>query len=352
MTCMSATVRSQCGLGYPPAAYTQNPNESMNSVLKRITNHQKQSIVDFTASLYDYIQQQQSEAKDAIANHSKFSLADGYKFLGYEESVFYKKTADQKERAIRRFYSQSLVEVELQSFSLADEQAPADAMTVKPSECGIIAVPYPIVVSIFAEAKAIMDAGVIKSTTSRNVYQLNVGKSNDTKVEVYSVSPSMCVCNAPACARWKAYRICSHTIAVSEVSGFLRKYIDEYNRHKKSVNLSALSNHGLPSKRGQKAVKQTSIRRGSSVKRPKIESYAATQPAAASTSQQGSIDNLSILSIIIATNLTFYMILASSSLRVPAQTVPKIIVVSKSSVAGTSTNPTYGVLVDQLQGKS
>ena len=40
-SCMSATVRSKCGLGFPPKPYTQNANECINSVLKSSLHFKK-----------------------------------------------------------------------------------------------------------------------------------------------------------------------------------------------------------------------------------------------------------------------------------------------------------------------
>lgn len=73
---------------------------------------------------------------------------------------------------------------------------------------------------------------------------------------------------------FKAYGLCSHTVAIAELNGTLRDYINGYNLAKKPAKLSALSDNGLPGKRGCKATKRTSVRRGPVVKRAAVDSYA------------------------------------------------------------------------------
>ena len=46
------------------------------------------------------------------------------------------------------------------------------------------------------------------------------------------------------CLNCKTYKICSHTVATAESNGKLRQFIAWYQKSK-SVNLDALSKHGL-----------------------------------------------------------------------------------------------------------
>lgn len=167
--CMSAEVRIRCGLGYPPARYTQNPNESMNSVLKKLTGNKKMSARGLLALIYGYIKQQQSQAECSIVDHSKYLVAKPYQFLSVDEAVFYRKSVEQKQRLIHRFNSQKVLDDPAnQQFDgeqpLVEESA--NELSVKPCDSLITLIPYPVVTSIFAEARNLILNGLIEPASS------------------------------------------------------------------------------------------------------------------------------------------------------------------------------------------
>ena len=90
---------SVCGLGYPPKAYTQNANESMNRLKKaqETSNYSKQE-----AALLPYIERIRREIVRqqyqflSVLGSGPYQLTDEFSFLEVEEQKFYSMIVAQK----------------------------------------------------------------------------------------------------------------------------------------------------------------------------------------------------------------------------------------------------------------
>ena len=56
------------------------------------------------------------------------------------------------------------------------------------------------------------------------------------------------------CLNYKTYKICSRTVVAAESNGKLRKFISWYKKNK-SINLDALSKHGLGKELGKRVAR-------------------------------------------------------------------------------------------------
>ena len=65
-------------LGVGGERYTQNNSESVNAIIKRYVNFQKQDILKFVNDLEECVQEQQNEVDKAILGLGRWSLADNY----------------------------------------------------------------------------------------------------------------------------------------------------------------------------------------------------------------------------------------------------------------------------------
>ena len=89
--CMSASLRSQCGLGFPPRVYTQNANECINNVVKSDLNiKKKQRVPEFIHSIKRTVLRQETEVKLALINEGNFKLKEEYSHLQVKEDRYYK----------------------------------------------------------------------------------------------------------------------------------------------------------------------------------------------------------------------------------------------------------------------
>ena len=80
-TSMIASVREKCGLGKPPAEYTQNSNESINSKLKKSKGVGKLTVKDTVQLIKSEVEMQEQKIKMALIGSGEWSLAPQYKLL-------------------------------------------------------------------------------------------------------------------------------------------------------------------------------------------------------------------------------------------------------------------------------
>ena len=64
--------------------------------------------------------------------------------------------------------------------------------------------------------------------------------------------------------------LCSHSLAVAEHTNGLAKCIQLYKQHPRSGSVTGLASVGMPSSRGKKATKATSVRKGPANKTPHV----------------------------------------------------------------------------------
>ena len=80
-TSMIALVRENCGLGKPPAEYTQNSNVSINSMLKKWKGVGKLTVKDIVQLIKSEVEMQEQKIKMALVGSGEWSLAPQYKLL-------------------------------------------------------------------------------------------------------------------------------------------------------------------------------------------------------------------------------------------------------------------------------
>ena len=95
-TSMIASVREKCGLGKPPAEYTQNSNESINSKLKKSKGVGKLTVKDTVQLIKSEVEMQEQKIKTALIGRGEWSLAPQCKQFGVSEEVYYKMKNEKK----------------------------------------------------------------------------------------------------------------------------------------------------------------------------------------------------------------------------------------------------------------
>ena len=98
-------LREAAGLGKPPIGYFTNPNESINSALKK-KNYKKQELPVFINLMRVFVTQQQEEVEKAVIGGGKYNLDTHYK--GYEVtdgSCFRPMAESQKKAHLKKFNS-------------------------------------------------------------------------------------------------------------------------------------------------------------------------------------------------------------------------------------------------------
>ena len=102
---MLKSVRRKAGLGDPPAPFTANSSESINSLLKSRMDCKKNELPTFLDKLKSVIDDQQCEVERAIIGRGKYELCKQYKKLEKtEDQWFMKMTIAQRQTHVNEFH--------------------------------------------------------------------------------------------------------------------------------------------------------------------------------------------------------------------------------------------------------
>ena len=91
-----ASDREKCGLGKPPAEYTQNSNKSINSILKKWKGVSRLSVKSTVQLMKSEVEMQEQKLKMALIGRGEWNLAPQYKQFGVSEEVDYNTNAEKK----------------------------------------------------------------------------------------------------------------------------------------------------------------------------------------------------------------------------------------------------------------
>eukprot|EP00794_Sanderia_malayensis_P014441 gene14441-15945_t len=117
----------------------------------------------------------------------------------------------------------------LPSTSSNESTASICKISIQPDESRILYPPFSIVEEIFQDASAIVNGnGVLQAPGSSITYIVaNEEKANNPFV--ISINNNAVECSSEKCLKFKAYKICSHAIAVAETHGSLGPYLAQFN---------------------------------------------------------------------------------------------------------------------------
>ena len=291
---MTADIRAMSGLGWPPAVYDQNPNECMNSVLKRekeASGKKELSIPEFARLLERVIKRQRSEEDLALIGvGDELHLDPDYKGYGMEETVFYRKSRDQRNTFLKRFHQATInvtkeLPVDLQDTFAEANGPPFPKLSVPLENINIMQVPFAIMARMYHKASSILQQAqesIIRApgqgdglpwyvaNEKANAPSYVVTKKHTTRFGVYYECSDNCI-------KFSAHNMCAHTIAVAESDAGLQAFIECYrSKTTKGGNVDALVHLDLPSARGKKKTKSTQRRKGATNKRRKetVQNYA------------------------------------------------------------------------------
>jgi hypothetical protein len=80
------------------------------------------------------------------------------------------------------------------------------------------------------------------------------------------------------CPNWKGMKICSHSVAVAEMSGKLAEYIEKFKKNNKTPNITKFAETTMPKGRGKKGDEQPRKRKSSQLVQVRIENPSLASP--------------------------------------------------------------------------
>ena len=200
--------------------YTQNNSESLNALLKRYVNFQKQDILQFVNDLEECVQEQQNEISKAVLGLGRWTLSPSYSHVKQNAAEWFGSMSQvDKKNALLSLDATTSMHAATVPCSLSEERR-SDSDDIV---CAL-SVPHTSLTEILSDAhvkamwkkatKLLNENKVIKapdsnpktrwiaSDTTMSPHVVTTSKSN----------PKRYVCDKE-CVGWKAHNICAHCIA-------------------------------------------------------------------------------------------------------------------------------------------
>ena len=259
------STRESAGLGCPLCAYYTNPNEAINSVLKRKTNYKKQQLPVFITTMKDFVLEQQSEVETAIIGGGKYKLKLVYRFLEVNNGTWWRMNEEQRKANIKKFNSQPLkppqdLQVACSSSSEIEKSDDQCHLSVTEEVARTKLNLSPDVVNgIWQKARSLVldQASTISYIPGGNKKDRYVLSKSGTQPHAVTFNESYMYKCDDKCLHFKSLSVCSHSIASAEVNGDLVEFLNLYLRVRstKGINLFQASKHGMPAGAGCKGGK-------------------------------------------------------------------------------------------------
>lgn len=229
---MIAPVRRLAQLGSSPTTFTNNPNESANSVVKNWTGFTKSSWPKFITRLHKLVESQLAEANKALYGAGDYSLAPEYSHFEVDAIEWHRMTPVQRKSHIHKMIS-GLSTCVLKKSS-------AVRMSIPASDVELPSLSTSACKSMWEKAERLLSTpGSITHAPGTETARMVASESSFRPHFVRQNKDGKFVCDE-RCPMWCGRKICSHTVAVAESVGDLRHFLESLQKSKPEANLTDL----------------------------------------------------------------------------------------------------------------
>lgn len=227
-----ARVRELALLGSPPAQFTNNSNESANSVLKNWTSYRKSSWPEFISQLQNLVESQLSEVNKAFYGAGDYSLAPEYSGFEVDTVQWHRMTAVQRKSHIQKMTT---------SLSTCAFKSPnTRRMSVPSSDVELASLSKAACKSMWEKAERLLiTPGSIALAPGMETARMVASDSSSRPHFVRQFRDWRFACD-DQCPMWRGRKICSHTVAVAESVGRLPDFLCSLHKTKAETNLTSL----------------------------------------------------------------------------------------------------------------
>ena len=285
-TSLLRPVREQAGLGCPPEQFTTNASESVNALLKNKVDYKRSELSDFLKKLKEVVNEQNEEVSRAVTGKGKYVIRPGFKKLEKTEAEWFSMKEEIRKQHLRRVALTQVWELntdELIAFATQQEQSMSASAAGPSSACrsagkGVchrlfdpnqsdgktemsiqvdsfvdtVTVPRSVLDGIWEKAfELTVDSNAIACAPGYDKGHTVKSSSGKRPHLVTSKKNGQYSCDSD-CGNHKSLSICSHSVAVAEIDGELKAFVDWFVKAKKRPNITNLVLTGMPSGRGRK----------------------------------------------------------------------------------------------------
>lgn len=262
---MMRPVRTEAGLGNPPAEYTNNDPESANFMIKYGLHFDKQNPHEFIQAIKVIIETQFRNEDRAVFSKGPYKVNKQFQHLVVDDRQWAEMTHNQRLRKLS-LYQKSNMNDKKDPLHIDSEQKSisGDDLSVTIAECGITTIPMPILETMFSKARSLVftpghvvpkpgatDDSFIVAGTTNKIHSVTPGKGGSLSCDRSCVN--------------SASKICEHILAVAQKRGTLKEFFEWYKRSRKRPNLVDMTLAGGPKSAGKKPSQR---KRSNSKKQP------------------------------------------------------------------------------------
>ena len=280
---MRKDLRESAGLGSPPATFTTNSSESINTAIKRHVSSKESDWPTFNEKMKQLVHFQHEEIIRALSGRGQYRLRPEYQHLTVSTQQWMKMRPDQRQLVVDDFNKANIPQrsttsssqsengkcltpsiTEMEECSTGDtsvakdsssvpDKAHSNSLHISAQDSGITTIPLVTLEGMWTKA------GNLLSTKNSVTPAPGVNKKSRMVLSYSQVAPHLVqglsggqyLCDS-YCPQWSSSQICSHVLAAAHDNGELGSFLSWYSEHADSPNISTLALSGLSRGRGRK----------------------------------------------------------------------------------------------------
>ena len=257
---MLKPVREEAGLGLPPSSFTTNACESINAMLKRKVEYKKNELPTFMNHLKQLAEEQEREVERAVIGRGKYKFVKEYKCLEISETDWFRMSREQRKKHMHKvstvqfaFTSGIPGDIEQRS-SNSESMSTSAQLSVRPEDFHSgLKILLAAIQGIWKKAEELLsDPNAISPAPGYDSRcKMVMSRSGKRPHLVTCTKQGKYTCDSE-CPNWKSVNICSHSVAVAQVSNSLQEFCNLYRKSKHLPSVTRLVLTGVSSGVGRK----------------------------------------------------------------------------------------------------
>ena len=219
-------------MGDPPEPFYNNVPESVNAQIKRAVNFKENEMSKFCQEMSVLLVRQKEDVESAIINHRPYRVAQKFSKLELSPDQWFKKNSQQKEAYVKKFHDAKMSVLSIDSSptqpstSTGNQEMQQREISTDLVSLGITSASPTTLKNIAEKAKVLLNASnAIVHAPNRTGEQAYVVESETMAKPHYVSFVNNGKVTCTDCPGWKAFKICSHSLAVAEKMGRTADYV-------------------------------------------------------------------------------------------------------------------------------
>ena len=228
---MIKPIRERAQLGSPPVKFTNNPNESSNSVVKHWTGFKKSSWPAFVQKLQKLVESQLSEADKAIYGAGEYSLSSELSHYQVDGVKWHRMSTTQRKAYLREIGN---------AVSANHNTAHSTKLSVPATDVCLATISPSAIQNMWHKAERLLTTpNAITPAPGNENARMVASDSSSRPHFVQKTTGNKFLCDEN-CPMWRGRKMCAHTVAVAENFNSLQQFIDVLQKSKPECNVTKL----------------------------------------------------------------------------------------------------------------